>query len=113
MQVTHYNNGPLPQPLAARAYLSANEFALYRADALAYLSWCQEQGLKVTGFEVWSPTVSGPISYGTATEGDAEFCAQIIAATDDLYWGNADGLNVVYNIWAAGQAVGPFPPGVT
>jgi hypothetical protein len=60
--VTHYDNGPLPEHLAFAAYFTSNrqEWALPKAEALAYLDWCEGKALSVLGFEVWSPTTSGP-----------------------------------------------------
>jgi hypothetical protein len=61
-ELTHYGNGPLPDDLKAAAYFTEDrkEWALPKADALAYLDWCERENLSVLGFEVWYPTMPGP-----------------------------------------------------
>lgn len=61
-QTTEYSNGPLPAHLEPAAYFTGDrrEWALPKAAALDYLDWCECQGLRVLGFEVWYPTTPGP-----------------------------------------------------
>lgn len=61
-RVTDYENGPLPVHLESAAYFTGDrrEWALPKTEALEYLNWCENQGLKVLGFEVWYPTTPGP-----------------------------------------------------
>src|SRR6476661_1320592 len=58
----HCSNGPLPASFRVRAYFTANcdEFALGPGDALEYLSWCDQEGLTVLGFDTWEPSQPGP-----------------------------------------------------
>lgn len=99
MAVTLYANAPLPDFLASRAYFSASEFALFRADALAFLDWCDSQTIKIIGFDVWLPTHPGPTATMAGAEGDSEHCRRLILDGEWSNLGAADGMEIVYNMW--------------
>jgi hypothetical protein len=93
----NFNNGPLPDEFRETAYVAANEFALPRQAAIQYLKWAESEGLKVLGFDVWSPTELGPtVRVGVACEGDARQC---LAALEDH--GYAPEPENVFNVWVA------------
>jgi hypothetical protein len=96
-ELLQFSNGPLPQRFEARAYFTGGrkEFALRPADALAYLNWCDEQGLLVLGFDTWLPTMPGPtVVNGGEFEGDALACRERIQV------GQVEGgTDSVLNIW--------------
>ncbi|SRR6266511_3209224 len=88
------SNGPLPRSMESRAYFSDDrrEFALCRSDALEYLRWCEDNGLKVLGFDIWMPTRPGPtVVDAGGFNGDAFACRTVIQD----YPGDP-----VFNIWA-------------
>ena len=100
MQATTYGNGPLPHFLVSRAYLTAGEreFALSPDDSVAYLRWCREQHITVTGFEIWRPTIPGPtVVVGAGAEGDADLCESVIPQCIAEY-----GSDIVLNFWTTG-----------
>lgn len=91
-------NGPLPRSLESRAYFTVNrsEFALWRADAIEYLDWCDDHGFTVLGFDVWVATQPGPtVVNGGEFEGDASACRKAIRAGE---FASVAG-DPVYNIW--------------
>lgn len=101
VQATFYGNGPLPHFIAGRAYLTAGEreFALSPEDSLAYLRWCREQHINVTGFEIWGPTIPGPtVLVGAGAEGDIDLCESVIPQCIAEY-----GSDIVLNIWTTGS----------
>jgi hypothetical protein len=90
----HCSNGPLPASFRVRAYFTANcdEFALGPGDALEYLSWCDQEGLTVLGFDTWEPSQPGPtVVNGGEFEGDASACRERIRLGDFE--------KLVLNIW--------------
>lgn len=105
--VRNCSNGPLPQWLESRATFSRDkhEFALKREDAIEYLDWCQKQGLRVLGFDLWTaadprPAVLGGVDEGF--EGNAQECRAAITSPE--FPGEP-----LFNIWvdiddAAGSA---------
>lgn len=101
-QIEMLGNGPLPQDFKKRAYLAANEFALYKEDALKYLQWCKANGYEVLGYEIWFPTNPGPttlIASGIAGgNGDADTCYNFILNDDFTEEEKKHGLNIVFNI---------------
>jgi hypothetical protein len=48
--------------LESAAYFTHDrgEWALPKAEALAYLDWCEHHGFHVLGFDVWYPSTPGP-----------------------------------------------------
>ena len=91
-------NGPLPQDFKERAYLAANEFALYKEDALKYLQWCKANGYEVLGYEIWFPTNPGPAPLLAGGNGDADTCYNFILNDDFAEEEKKRGLNIVFNI---------------
>jgi hypothetical protein len=84
----------LPHFLSPRADLTAGEreFALSPDDSLAYLRWCREQHVTVTGFEIWRPTVL----VGAGAEGAADLCESVIPQSVAEF-----GSDIVLNFWTA------------
>jgi hypothetical protein len=81
MDTKKFDNGPLPASLKSFAYISpgGKEFGLPREKALEYLTWCDQVGLKVLGFDVWIPTKPNqPTIFRTTARATAlcakEFC---------------------------------------
>lgn len=97
MSVKSYNNGPLPDALSERAYFSAHEFALPKADALRYLLWCKEQGHVIYGWEVWLPTTPGPTPLIIHCDGGFEHCYSALANADFSDENQKHGMEVVIN----------------
>ena len=61
----------LPQPLRARAYISGEEAAWNRGDAVSVLDWANRNGFQIVAIEVWlatnpGPTIPGPYSWETS-----------------------------------------------
>jgi hypothetical protein len=54
----------LPQELISKAYVSSNEVAWGRADALRVLAILERSGRCVLGVDVWSPAKPGPTVSG-------------------------------------------------
>lgn len=50
----------LPSHLQQRAYMSGEEAAWNRTDAVSVLEWAQRNQFEVLGIEVWLPTTPGP-----------------------------------------------------
>jgi hypothetical protein len=96
-ELLSFANGPLPREFESRAYFTVrrSEFALCPADALAYLNWCDQQGVVVLGFDTWLPTTPSPtVVNGGEFEGDALACRERIQS------GQVEGgTNAVLNIW--------------
>lgn len=97
-EIEVWGNGPLPSSYKGRAYLAANEFALYKEDALRYLLWCKANRYEVLGYEVWLPTVPGPTSLIAGGSGDADRCYNFIFNDDFSRDEDRHGLKVVFNI---------------
>lgn len=80
------SNGPLPKWLEPRARFSpdGHEFALTKEDALEYLDWCQKEGLRVLGFDVWAAADPAPASFeeDSGVEGNARECRDAISSRD-------------------------------
>jgi len=99
--ITEYANGPLPAHLQPAAYFTGDrrEWALPKAAALDYVDWCEGQGLRVLGFEVWYPTTPGPtvtdVGLGNV-EGTAAVRARILEHPERYVWGP-----VVFNFTVA------------
>jgi hypothetical protein len=107
-KVTHYGNGPLPEHLASAAYFTTDrrEWALPKAEALAYLDWCESENLSVLGFEVGNPTMPGPTVVGPGV-GNVEG----IAATRDSIRQHAD--RGADNLWVFNITVVEHGPTLT
>jgi hypothetical protein len=94
----HFANGLLPEHLEAFAYFTEDrrEWALPKAEALAYINWCDEKRLRVVGFDVWRPTRPGPTVVVTSA-GDVDGNEATRGALRDHPAGDADG-DFVFNI---------------
>jgi hypothetical protein len=94
--LTVYANGPLPPHLVAHAYFTADgrEWALRKPEALEYLDWCEQQGLRVLGFDVWYPSGPTPTDFGLGNVEGVAAVRDLIRAHPGRYvWGA-----VVFNI---------------
>lgn len=90
-----WSNASLPERFRERAYISANEFALYREDAIEYLHWCKKQGYHVLGYEGWMPTSPGPTPIlSEIYEGGADFCIEALSSQT-----SSVSQNIVFNLW--------------
>jgi hypothetical protein len=80
-----FQNGPLPDFLESVAYIPEPclEFALYLPDALKYLDWCDQQGFRVRGYEVWVPTSPYPtVMIGVGADGNSDLCRYALTHDD-------------------------------
>lgn len=97
------SNGPLPKWLEPRAYFSRDrhEFALKREDALEYLEWCQREGLRVLGFDIWAAADPSPsvLEGEEGFEGNARECHEAISSRDFSSLSQASAAEPVFNIW--------------
>jgi len=105
--IRNCSNGPLPRWLEPRATFSRDkhEFALKKDDALEYLDWCQKQGLRVLGFDLWAAADPRPAVLGGADEGFEGNAAECLTAISTRDFPGEP----LFNIWvdlddAAGSA---------
>jgi len=96
---SNLSNGPLPQAFEASAYFNSDrtEWALPKSQALAYIDWCEGEGLQVVGFDVWYPTAQGPTVLVTSAGRAVGNAANRRALSD--HPGVDETGALVFNIW--------------